>query len=99
MTDKLTQTAYENIYLCICDDDEDGVSLSLDIDFKEFEGDATWCESRVSELSVEYIRADLVEAALVKKLERIRALKTSDLNMVIGVHMLNAVLAILEDKV
>lgn len=44
-------TKYDEIYLQVCDDEDD-----------EWCGNVTWCQDRIHDADVKYIRADLVES-------------------------------------
>ncbi len=46
-------TKHDRIFLQVCDDDD-----------SEWVGEVTWCEDRIHDEDVEYIRADLVEQKL-----------------------------------
>lgn len=66
MSDHLTETAPEKVWLQVNPDartdPETGEVEDSDMAFPE--GNVTWCASSIGGLEVEYVRADLVRAAL-----------------------------------
>lgn len=63
-------TKHDAIYLQVCDDDED-----------PWCGEVTWCQDRIHDEDVKYIRADLVEARIRKAVEAEGAAKQAEIDM------------------
>lgn len=61
MTNKVTRTAPKRIWLQVSDDARDACN-----EFPEPSMELTWCADSVIACEVEYVRADLVRAAMPK---------------------------------
>jgi len=59
-------TKHDTIYLQVCDDDE-----------SEWCGEVTWCQDRIHDEDVKYIRADLVEQQLAAAHDLLRQARES----------------------